>query len=438
MSSEPDGGLGSRDCLRNFLRARKEDVLDLIAGATRRRLRNGDQRVIRRLVRQATVDPLILQPDRITWSHPRDADADASESAAEQRHRRVGPRQPLVVVHVPCTGEDELWDCHPEELERARWMPDVNRGRVSMQIMLPHDGEITVDWLEREIRSELQRMKEWVQHARAEVEAHNASLQVTVAAAVEQRLSDLNRLDAAMRGLRAADGGLGIARDGDERAASARNYFELPVLLAALLVVPVIFVEEQVVSDTWQRIAYWTNWGIWAVFLLEFVVVVGLARSRWAHARKEWLNVVIIVSSFPLLHSLLAYTRLLRLVRLGRLLRLARAGRLAPVVVRGAMAARVVFSKQGVGYMLVLTLLLALGAGGLFSLFEEPDGMTEGLWWAFVTLTTVGYGDLVPATSFGRSAGVLLMFVGIGFVAMLTAAVAAHFVKQEDQQEGSP
>jgi voltage-gated potassium channel len=53
----------------------------------------------------------------------------------------------------------------------------------------------------------------------------------------------------------------------------------------------------------------------------------------------------------------------------------------------------------------------------------------DGLWWAITTVTTVGYGDRYPTTTEGRFLAVLLMFVGISLVGVITASVAAWFVK---------
>jgi voltage-gated potassium channel len=60
----------------------------------------------------------------------------------------------------------------------------------------------------------------------------------------------------------------------------------------------------------------------------------------------------------------------------------------------------------------------------------------DGVWWAVVTVTTVGYGDLYPHTVPGRIVAIALMLVGIGFLAVLTATVASHFVQVDSADDG--
>ena len=79
----------------------------------------------------------------------------------------------------------------------------------------------------------------------------------------------------------------------------------------------------------------------------------------------------------------------------------------------------------------MLTVLMALGLGGVFAVVEEVS-VVDGLWWAVVTLTTVGYGDVFPVTAAGRLSASLLMLLGIGFVAFITASVAAYFVDNDE------
>jgi voltage-gated potassium channel len=214
-----------------------------------------------------------------------------------------------------------------------------------------------------------------------------------------------------------------------ERAAHARRRFEIPILIAALAVVPVIYFEETATSALAVTVVSLANWAIWAAFAAEFITVATLTQNRWTYTKRAWLDVVVIVVSFPLLPTLLASTRLFRLTRLARVFRILRLIRLAAILSRGGRAASVIFKKRGLGYVILLTLLVALGVGGAFAILEGV-AIADGIWWAIVTVTTVGYGDMFPVTTEGRLAAAVLMLLGIGFVAFITASIAAYFVDQ--------
>jgi voltage-gated potassium channel len=174
-----------------------------------------------------------------------------------------------------------------------------------------------------------------------------------------------------------------------------KRRIEVPVLVAALAVVPVIIIEEQSTSVTAMSVAFVLNWIIWGVFLFEYLVMMRLLDDRRAYSRKSSLNIVIIVFSFPALPALLASFRLLRLVRLGSARQLLRLLRIAAVPARGGSPIHGVFTKGGLGYLAAITVLLALGFGSVIAVVE-PAVTTpiDGIWWAFVTVTTVGCGDI--------------------------------------------
>lgn len=77
---------------------------------------------------------------------------------------------------------------------------------------------------------------------------------------------------------------------------------------------------------------------------------------------------------------------------------------------------------------LIICFLVLTGSAG-FVFFEENVKFTDALWWAVVTLTTVGYGDISPATPGGRIVGAIVMISGIGFLGLLTASIASIFVE---------
>ena len=67
----------------------------------------------------------------------------------------------------------------------------------------------------------------------------------------------------------------------------------------------------------------------------------------------------------------------------------------------------------------------------------EPsvESFDDGLWWALVTITTVGYGDITPVTNLGRIIASSLMIMGIGFIATITAAVSSYFISSFSDKE---
>jgi voltage-gated potassium channel len=62
------------------------------------------------------------------------------------------------------------------------------------------------------------------------------------------------------------------------------------------------------------------------------------------------------------------------------------------------------------------------------------ESVWEGLWWAWVTITTVGYGDVVPVSGEGRVIGAVLILIGVGLFAMLTASISVLFISRSDEE----
>lgn len=187
------------------------------------------------------------------------------------------------------------------------------------------------------------------------------------------------------------------------------------MFIAALLVVPVVVIENSSASNGWRDSAQALNWLIWSAFALELVVMLSVVPNRGEWLRKHPLEAAIVVLTPPFLPASLQAFRLFRLLRLLRL----------TVVVKRY---RLLFTADGLRGAAVIAAVAALGGGAFFSVFEKGYSVWDGVWWAVATMTTVGYGDLSPHTTGGRLVGIALMLIGIGFVALLTGAIAQRFL----------
>jgi voltage-gated potassium channel len=205
-----------------------------------------------------------------------------------------------------------------------------------------------------------------------------------------------------------------------------------PVLLAlTLLVIPVVLVEESSAPHGVKVAAYIANWVIWLGFLAELVFVLVVAERKRAALRAYWLEVLLVIATPPFYSRLLSSARLLRLTRL---MRLARLGLLGGIAIR---LERKIMSRQGFRYLALATAFLVVVAGAVISVVDSTDipDVGTGIWWAIVTVTTVGYGDVVPHNASGRVVGAMLMLLGIGFISLLTATIASTFVASDEEQD---
>jgi voltage-gated potassium channel len=165
---------------------------------------------------------------------------------------------------------------------------------------------------------------------------------------------------------------------------------------------------------------------VWLAFALEYAALLYLAPDRREMAKTHKLDLVIVV--LPFLRPL-AFLRLLRLTTA------------ASGIGRALRTLRRIGGRPGLKPYFAITLASILIGAAMTLAFEydQPgstiDSYTDALWWAFVTCTTVGYGDLAPVTGGGRIIATALMLIGIAGLGLLTASIAAAFVDDDDDDE---
>ncbi|MET0458964.1 MAG: potassium channel family protein [Ilumatobacteraceae bacterium] len=198
----------------------------------------------------------------------------------------------------------------------------------------------------------------------------------------------------------------------------------LPLVLSALL--PIVLAAGNAADDSGVSIA--VNVASWLVFVIDLVVHVRLIRHYLRSPVGIFDLVVVVITAPWFLIPGLGGSQVLVLARLARLLRLL-------FVSKAARRAGRRLGKVGIFAlgMLVFSAWMAYVA-------EEPtnpDFATYGdaLWWGIVTLTTVGYGDIVPITEKGRIAGTALMLTGIGTLGLISGTLASAFGGHHDEND---
>jgi voltage-gated potassium channel len=211
--------------------------------------------------------------------------------------------------------------------------------------------------------------------------------------------------------------------------AQFRGALDLAVILGALATIPLTVLQEQ---GARSRGLETMDWAIWGIFAFEFLILVSVRPRVQLLASSTALKFAVVVLSFPQLPGLLGLVRLARLVRPLRLLRL------TGVTAWGLGAIKEILGRRGLLHVAAVTTLLILVGGGCLSILEPETvkgGFGDGVWWAIVTATTVGYGDISPSTLWGRIIAALLMLVGIGLMSTLAASITSYFVQQTANTE---
>ena len=176
----------------------------------------------------------------------------------------------------------------------------------------------------------------------------------------------------------------------------------------ALLVVLLLFSED----TGWVLVV---NRVVYGLFVADYVTRLALSTDKKAFLRANIVDLLAIIPADQF-----------RSLRLLRLLRVVRA---VAMLGRATRDLRSIFGTNGLSWVLLVAALIVTISASVVRAFEDSIATWgDAFWWAIVTATTVGYGDISPASVEARVIAVVLMFVGIGTIGMLTGAIATYFI----------
>ncbi|WP_303311916.1 ion transporter [Hymenobacter sp. BT730] len=208
------------------------------------------------------------------------------------------------------------------------------------------------------------------------------------------------------------------------------------VLLAAIILSVLAVMLESVASIAARYGAYLqaVEWFFTGVFLLEYIMRLLVVRRPLAYAL-SWLGIIDFLAIAPTLVSLLVPgSRYLLVIRTLRLLRVFRIFKLGRFVGEGEfITAALKASRFKILVFLTAVSTLIIVVGTLMYVIEGGEnGFTSipvSIYWAIVTVTTVGYGDISPVTVLGQALASVLMILGYAIIAVPTGIVSAQMAQ---------
>ena len=218
-------------------------------------------------------------------------------------------------------------------------------------------------------------------------------------------------------------------------ATTAGRAFDIGLIIAILASVAAVVLESVAeIRAAHGPLLRGMEWGFTILFSVEYVLRLTCVSSPIRYAR-SFFGIVDLVAVLPTYLSVLVPgAQYLLVVRLFRILRVFRVLKLVPYLVEAQVLMRALrSSRRKIMVFLLTVMILVVILGSLMYFVEGSDnGFTSiprAVYWAIVTMTTVGYGDIAPGTPMGQALAAVVMIIGYGIIAVPTGIVTAEMVR---------
>ncbi|NQU86384.1 MAG: ion transporter [Mariniphaga sp.] len=213
------------------------------------------------------------------------------------------------------------------------------------------------------------------------------------------------------------------------------KFFDVALLIIIVVSIALVLIESvPSVGENYQGYLKISEWIITIIFTLEYAVRIIIVRKPWRYIF-SFYGIIDFLSVIPTYLSLILIGgQSLMVIRILRLLRIFRIFKLTRYTLAGRTLARAMWSsREKISVFIFFVIILVVIIGTIMYLIEgESNGFTSiprSIYWAIVTLTTVGYGDISPATALGQFLASIVMIMGYAIIAVPTGIVTAELVK---------
>lgn len=218
-----------------------------------------------------------------------------------------------------------------------------------------------------------------------------------------------------------------------EADTAAGKAFDVLLIVSILLSVLAVMLDSvSAVKNVYGSLLYGVEWFFTVLFTIEYILrLLCIARPlRYATSFFGTVDLLAIIPTY--LSVLLPGSQYLLVIRILRVLRLFRVLKLVQYIMEANLLVKALrASRRKITVFLFAVLTLMIIFGSLMYIIEgEKSGFTSiprGVYWAIVTMTTVGYGDISPQTGIGQALAAMLMILGYSIIAVPTGIVTAEF-----------
>ncbi len=214
----------------------------------------------------------------------------------------------------------------------------------------------------------------------------------------------------------------------------AGKAFDVSLLVVIVISVALVVLESvPSISNNYQHLLKVLEWIITFIFSIEYILRIAIVKKPFRYIF-SFYGIIDFLSVIPTYlglfiigsHSLVVI-RILRLLRIFRILKLTRYTHAGRTLARALWA-----SREKISVFIFFVVILVIIVGTIMYIVEGPThGFTSiprGIYWAIVTLTTVGYGDISPETSIGQFFASIVMIMGYAIIAVPTGIVTAEII----------
>lgn len=226
-----------------------------------------------------------------------------------------------------------------------------------------------------------------------------------------------------------------------EADTKAGKLFDITLLILILLSTATVMVETMPeLSVSYGRYFHILEWIFTGIFTVEYILRITAVKNKSKYLF-SFLGIIDLLSILPAYLGLIVTgAQVFLVIRVIRLFRVFRILKLAQFIGAGnTLRSALLASRHKISVFLLTVMMIVIISGTIMYLVEgEAHGFTsipKSIYWAVVTLTTVGYGDIAPQTMLGQTIASLIMILGYGILAVPTGIVSAEMIQMKSKDK---